>query len=199
MNCVERAEDDYVKMRAYIMICNCIDSQGEGVTGDNEKIELLEKARKELSAEYNIGILEQLGQVYSDMGNETGEVLYYEKAAEVFRQIRKQGMGSYDTNYNLAVLYQNMSKYGEASSLLKQMLEQYGENYKTYKALAFLEVAEQEKTDISQRNYSEFHDYYKKAKDLYEKQLKNNVNDMEMDKLKELYGQAVSNGWIKES
>lgn len=199
MNCVERAEDDYVKMRAYIMICNCIDSQGEGVTGDNEKIELLERARKELSAEYNIGILEQLGQVYSDMGNETGEVLYYEKAAEVFRQIRKQGMGSYDTNYNLAVLYQNMSKYGEASSLLKQMLEQYGENYKTYKALAFLEVAEQEKTDISQRNYSEFHDYYKKAKDLYEKQLKNNVNDMEMDKLKELYGQAVSNGWIKES
>lgn len=196
MNCIEKTKEDYVQMRAYIMVCKCIDSQGDSVTGYSEKIELLEKARKEVSVEYNIGILEQLGQVYSDMGNETDDVSYYEKAAEVFRQICKQGMGSYDTSYNLAVLYQNMGKFSEASSLLKQMLEQHGENYKTYKALAFLEAAEQEKMDISQRNYTGFCDYYKKAKNLYEQQLKNNANDMEMDKLEELYGQAVSNGWI---
>ena len=74
------------------------------------------------------------------MGNDTGDAAYYTKAAEVFKQIQKQGMGSYDTDYNLVVLYQNMEKYEEASALLKEMLEEYGENYRTYKALAFMEV-----------------------------------------------------------
>ena len=75
------------------------------------------------------------------MGNDTGDAAYYTKAAEVFKQIQKQGMGSYDTDYNLVVLYQNMEKYEEASALLKEMLEEYGENYRTYKSLAFMEVS----------------------------------------------------------
>lgn len=194
--CMEKAQNDYVKMRACIMTCKCIDALEDGVGGYDEKIQLLEKARKELPTEYNIGVLETLGQVYSDMGNDTGDAAYYTKAAEVFKQIQKQGMGSYDTDYNLVVLYQNMGKYDEASALLKEMLEEYGENYRTYKALAFMEVSKQEKVDVNQRSYGLFKEYYEKAEKLYQQQLENNVNDMEMKRLKELYDQAASNGWF---
>ena len=121
---------------------------------------------------------------------------YYTKAAEVFKQIQKQGMGSYDTDYNLVVLYQSMEKYEEASAVLKEMLEEYGENYRTYKALAFMEVSKQEKVDVNQRSYGLFKEYYEKAEKLYQQQLENNVNDLEMKRLKELYDQAASNGWF---
>ena len=40
-------------------------------------------------------------------------------------------------------------------------------------------------------------DIMKKAQNFYQEQLANNVNDVEMDRLKELYDQAVSNGWIQ--
>lgn len=196
LTCMEKAQNDYVKMRACIMTCKCIDALEDGVGGYDEKIQLLEKARKELPTEYNIGVLETLGQLYSDMGNDTGDVAYYTKAAEVFKQIQKQGMGSYDTDYNLVVLYQSMEKYEEASALLKEMLEEYGENYRTYKALAFMEVSKQEKVDVNQRSYGLFKEYYEKAEKLYQQQLENNVNDLEMKRLKELYDQAASNGWF---
>lgn len=196
LTCMEKVQDDYVKMRACIMTCKCIDALEDGVGGYDEKIQLLEKARKELPAEYNIGVLETLGQVYSDMGNDTGDTSYYTKAVEVLKQIQKQGMGSYDTDYNLVVLYQNMGKHDEASALLKEMLEEYGENYRTYKALAFLEVSKQQAVDVNQRSYGLFKEYYEKAEKLYQQQLENNVNDMEMERLKLMYDQAAANGWF---
>ena len=38
--------------------------------------------------------------------------------------------------------------------------------------------------------------YYKKAKELYQEQLSSNANDMEMDRMDDLYQQAVQSGWI---
>ena len=198
-NCIGKTDDDYLKMRAYIMESKCIDGLSEGVTGADEKIQILEKARKELPKEYNIGVLEQLAQTYSDLGNDTSDISYYQQAANVFEQIQKQGMGTYDTDYNLAVLYQNMQQYDNEQTVLDRMLEKYGENYKTYKALAYLEVVKQDQKDISERTYTEFQKYYLKAKELYESQLDNNVNDMEMTNLQDLYEQAVANGWLSAS
>ena len=76
------------------------------------------------------------------------------------------------------------------------MLEEYGENYRTYKALAFMEVSKTGKVDVNQRSYGLFKEYYEKAEKLYQQQLENNVNDLEMKRLKELYDQAASNGWF---
>ena len=186
-------------MRAYIMECKCIDSQEAGVSGVDEKIQILEKARKELPKEYNIGILEELAQTYSDLGNDTADMSYYQEAAKVFEQIQKQGMGTYDTDYNLAVLYQNMLQYDEEETVLNRMLEKYGDNYKTYKALSYLEVAEQSRVENEERDYTKFQEYYLKAKELYQSQPDNNANDMEMNNLQDLYEQAVANGWLTVS
>lgn len=58
--------------------------------------------------EYNIGVLEKLAQVYSEVGNMQGDSSYYEKAVAVLEQIENQGMEDYETEYNLSTLYQNM-------------------------------------------------------------------------------------------
>lgn len=105
-------------------------------------------------------------------------------------------MGDYDTACNITVLYQNMDDYANAQKKLQEMLKTYGEDYRTYKNLAFLEVAVQGKKAEDTRDYSKFQEYYKKAKELYQEQLSSNANDMEMDRMDDLYQQAVQSGWI---
>lgn len=195
--CIKSTKDEYIKMRAYIMAAKCLDESGDGAEILMQKVKMLEEAAGTLSPEYNIGILEQLGQAYSDMSKKTGDASYNMKAIEVFKKIKEQGMGSYSTDYNLAVLYQNVKDYDKAFSVLNQMLTDYGENYKTYKSLALLEVAKQSGRPVGERTYGVFKGYYEKAQNFYQEQLANNVNDVEMDRLKELYDQAVSNGWIQ--
>lgn len=194
--CIEDSDDAYIQMRSYIMEAKCIDKQDDSVDGKKRKMKLLKKAKKELPKENNIGILEELAQTYSDLGNDTGDMDYYQKALSVFEQIQSQGMGNYSTGYNISVLYQNMGDYDSAERELMQLLDNYGEDYKTYKSLAFLEGYRQEQLTKEQRDYSKFKEYYEKAYDLYQSQLSSNANDMEMDRLEEQYNQAVSNGWI---
>ena len=195
--CLNKTEDSYTKMRAYIMLGKCIDKTDDSINGKNEKIALLQQASQELDREDNIGILEELAQAYSDAGADSGNTEYYKKAIEVFKQIEKQGMADYDTEYNLAVLYQNIQDYSNAANTLKNILDTYGEDYRTYKNLAFLEVAKQGSLASNLRNYSQFQEYYKKADELYQQAASTNSNDVEMDRLKDLYQQAVSNGWLK--
>ena len=196
LNSIDDTEDSYTKMRAYIMTCRCIDNLDSSINGKNEKISLLEKASKEIGRENNIGILEELAQTYCDAGDETDNAEYYRKAIGVFEQIEKQDMADYDTEYNMAVLYQNIHDYASAENKLNHILDVYGENYRTYKSLAFLEVAEQSALSADKRNYSKFEQYYRKSKELYQKTDVSNANDVEMDRLDDLYQQAVDSGWL---
>ncbi len=194
--CIDNSQDSYIQMRSYIMEAKCIDKQDNSTNGKMKKMDLLKKAQQQLPKENNIGVLEELAQTYSDLGNDTGETAYYQNAISVFKQIQSQGMGDYNTSYNISVLYQNIGDYDDAEKELTQILNSYGEDYKTYKSLAFLEVARQSEIANEKRDYSKFKEYYEKADELYQKQLSSNANDMEMDRLKELYSQAVSSGWI---
>lgn len=195
-DCAENSRDSYIQMRSYIMAVKCMDKQNDSIDSKKQQAQFLEKARKELPSENNIGILEELAQVYSDLGADTGDSGYYQSALEIFDQIESRGMGDYDTACNIAVLYQNMDDYANAQKKLQEMLKTYGEDYRTYKNLAFLEVAVQGKKAEDTRDYSKFQEYYKKAKELYQEQLSSNANDMEMDRMDDLYQQAVQSGWI---
>lgn len=196
--CIAQAEDEYILMRSYLMAVKCMRAVGNGEESLKKEIELLEEARRKLSPEHNIGILEGLVTAYSDMARITGDKSYTAKSIEILEQIKKQGMGTYMTDYNLAVSYQNMDRFAEADELLQKMLAEYGDDYRTYKALAYLERAKQAVIVREQRNYKAFQTYYKKAKELYEQQLENNQNDMEMARLDELYEEALFNGWVVE-
>lgn len=196
MDCIQTSQDSYIQMRAYIMAAKCMDKQDDSTDGQIQKMQLLEKAEKGLPRENNIGVLEELAQTYSDLGRDTGDSGYYEKALVVFKQIESQGMGDYNTGCNMAVIYQNMGDYENAKKKLQQVLKTYGDDYRVYKNLAFVEVSVQGETAEESRDYSKFKEYYDKAKELYQKQLSANANDVEMDRLDELYQQAVNSGWL---
>ena len=65
-----------------------------------------------------------------------------------------------------------------------------------YKSLAYLEASKQNSLAVDLRNYSKFGEYYKKADELYQKESASNANDADMERLQELYQQAVDNGWL---
>lgn len=129
--CIENSQDSYIQMRSCIMVAKCIDKQDSSTNGKMEKMELLKKAQEQLPRENNIGVLEELAQTYSDLGNDTGEIAYYQNAISVFKQIQAQGMGDYNTGYNISVLYQNIGDYDNAEKELMQILDSYGDDYKT--------------------------------------------------------------------
>lgn len=57
-------------------------------------------------------------------------------------------------------------------------------------------MAEQSALSADKRNYSKFEQYYRKSKELYQKTDVSNANDVEMDRLDDLYQQAVDSGWL---
>lgn len=192
--CIETTEDDYMKMRAYLM-CNTAMEQGAGTLEDQAA--LLEEARGQLPMEYQNAVLEELAQVYIDLSNVSGDASYDMKAVEVFTGIVNNGWGIYSTYNNIAVLYQKNQMYSEEKNILDEMLKLFGENYNTYKRLAFMEAGAQMQAANEEREYHTFAEYYENAVALYEEQLANNQTDLEMTTLQELYQQAVDGGWLE--
>lgn len=194
--CINSSKDDYMKMRAYIMCSRILDEKGKSADVLQQNVELLSQALQELPNEYKNAILDKLAQAYTELANATQDSSYDMKAAAVFDEIINYGWATYTTYHNKAVLYQKNRMYSEENDVLQKMLTLYGENYNTYKRLAFMEASRQLETPNEDRDYSLFADYYRKSVQLYEKQLSDNKTDLEMTTLADLYQQAVSGGWI---
>ena len=94
------------------------------------------------------------------------------------------------------ITIRNVGDYSNAAETLDNILKTYGEDYRTYKSLAYLEASKQNSLAVDLRNYSKFGEYYKKADELYQKESASNANDADMERLQELYQQAVDNGWL---
>jgi len=195
--CIGQTDDDYLKMRAYVMECKTIDASGKDMESCSEKIDLLEQAVIELPSNQTLAILEQLAQAYMDMISFSGDDIYITKAIETLEKIQNNGWGNYTTYENMAILNQQQGNFVKSKECLTTMLEEYGEDYNVYKRLAFLEADIQSETNMEIRDYSQFTAYYEKSVELYAQQQKNNVTDTEMTRLKELYQQAVQGGWIR--
>ena len=196
VQCLEAASDDYTRMRAGVMACRAIDSAGKNEEGCREKIALLEETKASLPAGEQVAVLEGLAQAYMDMAEYSQDNTYLEKAADTLLSIRDNGWGTYTTDENLAALYRQQKEFDLAEEELERMLETYGEDYRIYKNLAFLEADRQGEKEKSQRSYQKFGQYYEKAEELYRKQLDNNETDPQMKRLEELHQQAVKGGWI---
>ncbi len=185
-DCIDDAEDDQTKARAGMLCASLYDHSD--VSQLSEAMAILEKA-SEYDSSIKASVLEQLAQCYIDMAGLTGDMSHYNSALGVFRQIADKGWDTYMTHNNMAIIYEQTGDLESAEKELKLMLERYGDNYNTYKRLAFLEIEKQNKNIGDNRDYSLFKEYYEKADDLYKKQ-SIITDDMEMNVLKELRGQV---------
>lgn len=195
--CIEITQSDYIKNRAYVM-CSKTYEQAEDQIEDAQvkNIELLENAKIKLPAEMTMIVNARLAEAYTEFGTMTQDFDYYKKAIEEFTFIVKMGWDSYNTQNSLSILYRQLGEYDKSYEVLESMLDQYGENYNTYKRLAYLEADIQAALQNEARDYNKFVELYKKAFDLYQSEKNDNKNDAEMDYLENVYKDLQDGDWV---
>lgn len=194
--CIEETRDDYIMARAYIMWAKLYATDSGSVEMLTQRTVVLEEANGAVASEYRAMILEQLAQAYIDLAGLTGERDTYLRAIECLNEIASLGWDTYITHTNIGILYESIGELVLAQEEYLNMLDDYGEDYRTYKRLAFLEISIQATRENQDRDYGTFLEYYQMAKDLYETSGARGDSDMEMQLLEQAYGQLQEGNWF---
>lgn len=194
--CIELTEDPYVVLRAYIMWGKLYDAETPTEELLFQKAEVLTQAAETVSEDNRAVVLEQLAQTYIDLGDLNGSRDVYLQAIDCLNQIAELGWDTYVTHNNIGILYQRIGEYEQAQQEFTSMLEKYGEDYRTYKRLAFLEIDKQSVKENRSRDYTQFLAYYQKAKELFADSGARQDSDMEMQLLEQAYAQLKEGSWL---
>ncbi|MCM1540545.1 MAG: serine/threonine-protein kinase [Blautia sp.] len=193
-HCIAETKDTYVMLRAYIMWGRLYDDTDEA--GLLQKAAILTEGLEKVEDTDRAMVLEQLAQSYIDLGTLTMNNDYNMQAISCLQEIADRGWDSYVTHSNIGVLYQAVGNYELALQEFSDMLEFYGEDYRTYKRLAFLEARIQMAREKSDRDYSLFVDYYDKARQLFADSNVQADSDMEMQMLETAYEELEAGNWL---
>ena len=194
--CIELTEDPYVVLRAYIMWGKLYDAETPTEELLFQKAEVLTQAAGAVSEDNRAVVLEQLAQTYIDLGDLNGSRDIYLQAIDCLNQIAELGWDTYVTHNNIGILYQRIGEYEQAQQEFTSMLEKYGEDYRTYKRLAFLEIDKQSVKENRSRDYTQFLAYYQKVKELFADSGARQDSDMEMQLLEQAYAQLKEGSWL---
>ncbi len=188
-------QDSDLMIRAAVLIAKSYVSLGDEYLGD--EISFLETTLNNLGLQSNLQLQEMLADAYASMAQlSEGETAdeYYEKALSGFMNLYQMGYSTRQMMENIAILYQEMGQFDEASDMLWQMAEQYPDDYRAYKRLAFLEADIQQGLENSARDYSLFLEYYETALQLYE--TAGSSDDTEMQMLEVMLQDLQDGGWF---
>lgn len=195
--CIKISDSDYVKNRAYVACSKTYEKDGNQIKDSQKKnIKLLEEAIVELPIDMTMIVNARLAEAYVEYGTKVKNDIYYQKAIDIFLLAADMGWDNYNTHNSLSLLYRQIREYDKSYDELEWMLKEYGENYNTYKRLAYLEADIQDNKPNEKRDYQKFKEYYDKAVNLYQKDKKNNKNDTEMDYLDGVYQELVKGNWF---
>lgn len=186
--CLNETDNDYVTLRVYVMWSALYD----GNASEQEllrKAEVLEEGAKAVSRDNRAVILERLAQAYIDLEEN-------KSAVESLQEIVELGWDTYITHNNIGILYEKMGDFEAAGQEFKEMLSSYGEDYRIYKRLAFLELDIQAAKDNSDRDYTCFLEYYDAAARLFADSGIQSDFDMEMRLLEQAYEQLKEGNWL---
>ncbi len=195
-----RLTDSYnIMNRAYIMCSKTYEKAGDKIEdADAKNINLLEEASVKLPVDLRLMVNTRLAEAYVRQGTLSGDNEYYRKAVDLFTDCIRMGWDNYNIRNSLSMLFYMTGEYVMAYDELNYMLEKYGENYNTYKRLAYLEADVQSSKANEDRDYTIFREYYKKASELYHKDKKNDKGDAEMDFLDGIYREMLEGRWFDE-
>ncbi len=193
--CIGSTENAEILVRAYSKLDEVYERLYTGDTVYDERIALLEKAIRSVPQENSITLMQRLAQAYMDRADAQGSESDNNSAIIVLQNIRNLGYGTFQTDYNLAILYEKTGDYDKAIDWILQMIEARGEDYRWYKCLAYVELERQKERGTQERDYSRFKDYYVNMIRLYEAS-GNPSNDMEVEVMKQLYKDLVDQNWL---
>lgn len=192
----DNTEDAYLQMRAYLMLSSIYKEKKNTLKNCDKRIRLLEEARETVQPQYQSVIAQELAQSYIDRSGLDGNEDDMLAAVDILKEVTDAGYGNYDTRRTIVTLYHNMQKYDEEETELEKMLQEFGEDYRTYMYFAYAEAARQGQLDNGSRSYKQFEEYYQKADSLYAEQKKSNQSDPLMDSLAEIHQDVVNGGWL---
>ena len=161
-----------------------------------QKAAVLNEAKDAVAKEDKAVVLEQLAQTYIDLGGLTADKETYLQAIACLQEIADLGWDTFVTHNNIGILYETVGEYTAAGQEFKEMLNVYGEDYRTYKRLAFLELDIQAAKENKNRDYGTFLEYYQNAVALFEESGVRADSDMEMQLLDQAYAQLLEGNWI---
>lgn len=193
--CIAMTDNSYIKLCAYVGWGKLYD-ENPSEEGLLEETSILTEGLTEVADSDKPVILEQLAQAYINLGDMTGGSNFRWKAIDCLNEIVKCGWDNYITHTNIGILYQTIGEYEAAVQEYADMLILYGEDYRTYKRLAILEIDIQKNKEISEREYSQFVDYYDKARQLFADSKVQRDPDLEIQLLENVYKQLEDGNWL---
>ncbi len=191
--CIETTEDDTIKYRAYVICANAYaDSYDSKSVSCGECTAFYDSAIEALPIEKTLPFYEMSARVNIAEGQITDDTSYYAAAINDYEKMNSLGWETIEADYSLIRLYRYVGNYDYAKEFALELLEKNGDDFTIYKLLAFVESDIQGGLDRSQRDYSAFSEYYKKAKKLCA-----DSEDFEMQRLDEAYAKLIEEGYIK--
>lgn len=184
--------DDVILQKRAVLLCATALRDSNRI---DEEVSLLETARNQIDSHAKMVITEYLADAYMRQGDAHPDQVtaYNQKALSLFQELMQSGYVTYQLQENMAILYEENKDFGAAESVLIKLAEDYPDNYRIYKRLAFLEANRQQYLSNSQRNYNTMKNYYDKCKALYEQQ---DVEDPEVLMLDNMIRDLQSGGWL---
>lgn len=188
---IDLTEDAVLYKRAVLL---CASAMRDNGMLDEETI-LLETARNQADQQAKLAVTEYLADAYMRQGDAHPDQLiaYNQKALALFQELMQDGYVTYQLQENMAVLYEENQDFSSAESVLLKLADDYPDNYRVYKRLAFLEADRQQHLDNAARNYSAMKEYYDKCKELYAQQ---GTEDAEMLMLDNMVYDLQNGGWL---
>lgn len=188
---IDLTHDAILQKRAVLLCASAMRDNGRL----DEETALLETARNQTDLQAKMVITEYLADAYMRQGDAHPDqlVTYNQKALALFRELMQEGYVTYQLQENMAILYEENQDFASAESVLLKLADDYPDNYRVYKRLAFMEADRQQYLDNAARDYSAMKGYYDKCKELYAQQ---GTEDAEMLMLDNMVYDLRNGGWL---
>lgn len=182
---IDSTTDDYMRYRAF----HTSDEIHKLLGQPEQSVQLLETAINRIPLNRMPEMKERLADAYAKNGDN-------DNAIKLFEQLAESGVPQFHIMQNLAILYQNVNDFNSASSILLKMADIFSDEYRVPMRQAFLDADIQSNIENEARDYSMTKQYYDRAVELYNNNVKDGESDPEMQQLDLLIDQLRTNKWI---
>lgn len=199
---IELTDDSYCLSRAYIKYSECYINQKNYAESEElirANLAILKQADGRVSDSYSVIIYQRIAEADSLLASLTSDSSYYDEAAAYLNKIIDLGWATYSVYMNLALMYGADERYDESFATYDEVIKQYGESYQPYKNMALLEAQRQSGFENDSRDYSDFNEYYTKAKELFATSGVAGDMDMDMQRLEQIYISLKDLGWLNQN
>ena len=166
--------------QAYLLAAEVYEARGDaGTAALLEEAGLLEEGLERLPALHYNTLAEPLAAVYVRLGED--DPAYLDKALDTYLQMQENGNSAFAVRLSTAIVQYRMEDFADAEQTLLALLDDYPDDYRVYKWLAF--NADALMIRRGDRSAADAREYLAQADRLYTIARASGTSDPEMDEL----------------